>query len=291
MKPHWFLTGVVLVLAACAAGTAAPPATAPDPGGAPAVGTPAAPTAPSPIRLRPATLRYAVHRRLTIEQELAGTPPTHMSYRVFLTAAVTEPADSAGYPVTHTVDSIVPDSGSFLPPTVNFAAARGLRFSGRLAPTGQVRDIVPSDSVAAQTFAQFLGNLRDFYPRLPAGGLLPDAVWTDTVTTTERNAGAEVVVHAVHQSTAAGWDQRNGTPCLRIEVRGTFTMQGSGEQSGQPFELAGSGTRVATEFVSAEGRYLGGEARDSMSLSVSLPAQGINVPIRQLVHSTVVVVP
>ncbi|HEX9611222.1 MAG TPA: hypothetical protein VF978_04985 [Gemmatimonadales bacterium] len=245
----------------------------------------------SPILLRPVTVRYVIHRRLRVDQELAGQPPTLLSYRVFISTAIAGPSDSSGYSVVHTVDSIIPDSGSYQPPTVNFVAAKGLRFTGRLAPNGAVRDATPSDSVVAQQFSQFLGNLRDFYPRLPLSGLVPGAAWTDTITTTDRAAGGEVQVRATHQSTVTGWETRAGAQCLRIEVKGTFTLQGVGEQQGQPYELMGNGTRSAVEFVSVDGRYVEGETRDSMSLAVSLPAQGLTVPIRQVVHSSVAVLP
>jgi hypothetical protein len=277
------LVGCLVVAAACMPPRPVVPDAAPTP--------PPPPTAPTPIHLRPAAVRYVIHRRLRIEQELAGQPATLLSYRVFVAALITGPADSTGYAVLHTVDSIVPDSGSYQPPTVNFAAAKGLRFSGRLSPNGGVRDVIPSDSVTARQFSQFLGNIRDFYPRLPASGLLPGVSWTDTVTTTDRPAGGEVQIQAINHATVAGWETRGADQCLRIEVQGTFTLQGVGEQGGQPYEMTGGGTHSAVELVSVDGRYVGGETRDSMNLSVSLPAQGLTVPIRQVAHSVVTVLP
>jgi hypothetical protein len=283
------LAGFLAIIAACRAG-APYPSPIPDPTAQPTPPAPP-PSTVTPIQLQPAELRYAIHRKLRVEQELAGQPPTQMSYRVFVTARITGPLDSGGYGVAHVVDSVVPDSGTFVPPTVNFAAVRGLQFRARLTPTGTVRDAIPSDSVTAQTFSQFVGNIRDFYPRLPTTGLLPDAAWTDTVTTDDRPEGGQVQVHAIHQSTVTGWEPRAGVQCLRIQVRGTFTLQGLGERGGQPYELMGNGTRSALEFVSADGRYLGGETHDSMSLSVSLPAQGMTMPIRQVLNSTITVLP
>ena len=284
------LNGLLLALLACTPrspvvpGTPGVPAPQPDPPSA-------RPVVPNPILLRPTSARYVIHRRLRVEQELAGQPPTLLSYRVFISTAIAGPADSSGFAVIHTVDSIIPDSGSYIPPTVNFIAVKGLRMTGRLSPNGAVRDPTPSDSVVAQQFSQFLGNLRDFYPRLQPSGLVPGAAWIDTVTSTDRAAGGEVQVRATNQSTVSGWETREGAQCLRIEVQGTFTLQGVGEQQGQPYELMGNGTRAATGFVSVDGRYVGGETRDSMSLAVSLPAQGLTVPIRQVVHSSVTVLP
>jgi hypothetical protein len=236
-------------------------------------------------------VHYVVHYHRLTEQEIAGQQPTLMSYRAFIAATIAPGDDAAGHVVTHVVDSIIPDSGSFLPPTVNFAVARGLRLTGRLAPSGVVTEVTPSDSVQAKFAGQFLGSMRDFYPRLPPGGLHAGSWWTDTTTTSERNAESEVALRAVLHHTATGWADRAGRRSIRVEVEGSYTVLGTGERSGQPFELTGSGTRWAVEFLSADGRYLGGEARDSASLSVSLPAQGMTVPIRQMLRSTTTVLP
>jgi hypothetical protein len=284
------LLGMILLVSGCPR----PTRTVPGPGDPP---MPPPADAPAPradesntIRLQPGTQRYEVYRRLRVEQELAGQAPTHMSYRVFVTATIAGSPDSVEYDVVHVIDSIVADSGTFVPPTVNFEAARGISFRGRLTALGAVRDVTPSDTAAARVFAQFLGNLRDFYPRLPRAGLAPNASWIDTVTTSGRTAG-ELEVRSVLQSTVTGWETRGFTRALRIQVQGTFQMQGAGEQGGQSYELTGSGTRSAVEYVAVDGRYLGGETRDSSSHSVSLPAQGMAVLIRQVLHARVSVLP
>ncbi|MGH7569437.1 MAG: hypothetical protein ACREL9_10810 [Gemmatimonadales bacterium] len=290
--------GAVLVAAvACAAGsggsTADPaPATAPVAAPPPTSTLPPA-AAPPVIRLGPSALRYAVQRQLHIEQDLPGQVPTDLSYRVYLAATILGPADTAGYPVTFTVDSMVADSGTYVPPTINLAAARSLLFTGRLAPTGELRNVAPSDSVVARSLGQLLGSPREFFPRLPAGGLLLGSAWVDTVVTTERGSGgsAEVTVRAVNHSSAARWEDRNGVRCLRIDVTSTFTLQGAGQQGGQSYELTGEGTRAAIEFVSIDGRYLGGESLDSTRYTVKLPAQGFSVPVRQVLRAIVTVLP
>ena len=44
-------------------------------------------------------------------------------------------------------------------------------------------------------------------------------------------------------------------------------------------------------FIAADGRYLGGESRDSTSLTVHLAVQGLAVPVTQVTHTTVAVLP
>ena len=243
------------------------------------------------VRLGPSALRYVVHQKIHVEQQFQGqTQMIDRGIRLFVAATIAGPADSVGYPVTFTVDSIVPDSGSVIPPTVNLTAARRLTYTGRLTPSGEFRQMATSDSTVAQAFAQIIGAFRNFYPRLPPGGLALGVEWTDTTSTSDR-AGVDVTIKAVGRSRAAAWEQRNGTRCLRLEVSSAYTVAGAGEQGGQPLEVSGSGTRTGVQFVAIDGRYLGGEVHDSSAIVVGLPVQGMTVPVRQVSHSTITVLP
>ncbi|HYT82357.1 MAG TPA: hypothetical protein VEK86_02820 [Gemmatimonadales bacterium] len=263
------------------------------PAGAPVPGQPPAAARPTDVvRLGPSALRYVLHQQIHAEQEFQGQTQTiDRGIRLFASATITGPADTVGYPLTFTIDSMVPDSGTSLPPTVNLAAARGLRYTGRLAPTGEFRGVVPSDSARAQAFAQFAGGfVRTFYPRLPARGLTLGAEWTDTVTSTDRTL-VEVTSRSVQHARAVAWEDRSGARCLRLEVSATYTVAGAGEQGGQPLEVAGNGARSTIQFVAADGRYVGGEFRDSSAIVVTLPIQRMTVPVRQVSRYTVAVLP
>ena len=289
-----FTAATICSVSACAPRTpaAAPPGvvTLPAP-------IPVAPTAPLPrsggdvVRLGPSALRYAVHHQIHVEQQFPGqTQTVDRGLRVFLSATIVGPADTAGYPVTFTVDSIVPDSGTATPPGLNLASARGLRYIGHLTPAGEFKQTSTSDSTMAQAFTQFIGAFRNFYPRMPPGGLTLSAEWTDTSATNDR-VGIDVNIKAIAHSRATTWEQRNGTKCLRLESSSTYSVVGSGEQMGQPLEVSGTGTRTGVQFVAIDGRYLGGEAHDSSSLVVGLPMQGMTVPVRQISNSTITVLP
>lgn len=287
------LIAAASLAATTACASAATPGPTPQP--TPPVAQPAAPPAPpaelAPIRLGPSALRYVVHQQIHVEQEFQGQTQTiDRGIRTFLAATIAGPADSAGYPVTFTIDSIVPDSGAVLPPTVNLAAARGLTYGGRLTPAGEFRQGASSDSTLAQTFAQVVGTFRNFYPRLPPGGLALGAEWTDTVSMSDR-AGVDVTIRSINHSRAAAWEQRSGTRCLRLEVSSAYTVVGAGEQGGQPLEISGTGARTAVQFLAVDGRYIGGEVHDSSSILVGLPLQGMTVPVRQISNSTIAVLP
>jgi hypothetical protein len=91
----------------------------------------------------------------------------------------------------------------------------------------------------------------------------------------------------VNRRAAKTWEDRGGIRALRLEGSASYQFNGSGEQGGAPFTIAGSGTGTGLQFLSSEGRYLGGESRDSTTLTIELPLQGISIPRRQIARTTV----
>lgn len=284
------LVGAGLLALGCAPKNPAP--TTPTPATPPAAPPPAPPPAgPAVVRLGPSAIRYVAHQLIHIEQEFQGMrQPLDFGLRIFFSVTITGPADSVGYMTRVTVDSVVPDSGTTAPMGINLAVAKGLAFTGRLTPTGEFRNPVASDSIVAQTLAPIVGSFKNIFPRTPAAGLTLGAMWTDTVTTSDRAAG-NVTVTSINRSHAAAWEDRNGVRCLRLDVTSTFTIKGAGEQSGQPFQVAGSGTRNGVDYIAVDGRYMGGEASDSTTMTITLPVQGMTIPRTQSSRSTVTVLP
>lgn len=287
------LLAASMVVIAC--GPKSPAPATPTPVTPPPVAAP--PPVPPPaqaLRLGPSALRYVMHQIIHIEQEFQGMrQPLDYGLRIYFKVTITGPADSAGYPTTVTIDSIAPDSGTTAPMGINLGAARGLSFAGRLAPTGEFRNQVASDTSAAQALSPVVGSFKNFFPRLPAPpapGLTLGATWTDTVTTSDRAAGT-VTVTNISRSHAAAWEDRNGTRAMRLEVASTFTIKGGGEQARQPFEVAGSGVRSGVDYIAVDGRYIGGESRDSTSMTITLPVQSMTIPRTQVSRTTVTVLP
>jgi len=288
---------VLLVAAACTALSCTPkyPSSGPTP-----VNPPGAPPAPPPLpapppatqglRLGPSVLHYLAHQTLHAEQELQGqTQVIVRGTRLFFTAIIVGPADSLGYRLTFTIDSIALDSGTTVPPTVDLSAARGLVYDGRLTPAGVSRLTLVSDSARAAPFVQLLGLLQTFYPRLPAAGVTTGTEWTDTTTSDDR-----VVIDVKRLSTnhaRATWEDRAGVRALRLEVTSTYSVAGSGSQLNQPVEVTGSGTGTAHHFIGADGRYLGGEASDSSTITVKFPYQSAVIPATRILRSTTILLP
>jgi len=244
------------------------------------------------VRYGPGAQRYLVHRQLHIQQTLGEQVQAQtLGARIFVTMAITGPADSVGYPTTFSVDSIVADSGTPAPVADNIVKVRKLVFAGRVARRGEFVNAVPSDSALAQSVAQLLGNFRDFLPRLPADGVKPGATWTDTVETTQKAGDATSSRRTNMHASASTWEDRAGVSGLRVETSQTYHVTGSGKNAGQPYELSGEGTATGTAFLTADGRYLAGEVRDSTALTVRLPVQGVSVPVVQVAHTAVSALP
>ena len=290
----WRWMAAVLLVASCGRG----------PGGAvegvaPAPATPAAAgkteqkRPPSGVvRYGPSAMRYIVYRRLRIEQTFGGQPQRQdLGARVFVGVVITGPADGTGYPATFTVDSVLSDSGTPQPIADNMSKVRALILAGRVAPRGDFQGSTPSDSMSAQNIVQLVGNFRDFLPRIPPQGARVGTAWSDTMSVTQRSGGGVVTRRVTVHSTAAAWEEHAGTRSLRIESNTTYSLAGSGENGGQSFEVGGTGTTTARTFIAEDGRFLGGESQDSTSLTISLPAQGLAIPVTQVLRSTVLVQP
>jgi hypothetical protein len=138
---------------------------------------------------------------------------------------------------------------------------------------------------------QVLGNFRDFLPRLPADGIKPGAAWTDTVETTQKGSDAEGSRRTIIHASATRSGDQAGVPTLRVESSQSYSVSGSGKNAGQPYELAGSGSASGTALITADGRYMGGETRDSTTLTIRLPVQGVTVPVVQVTRTTIAVLP
>lgn len=264
----------------------------------PAPSNPAAPPPPPPpppatqvVRLGPSALRYAMHQVIHVEQELP-TGPQVLDYglRIFFAVTISGPADSIGYPTTITIDSVAPDSGTTIPMGINLSAAKALSYRGRLSSRGEFRDPVPSDSAVSQAVSPIVGSFRNFFPRLPAGGVTLGATWTDT-TTDQQAAVGNITITSVNRSRAAVWEERNAARALKLEVTSDFTIRGSGQQMGQSFDVNGSGARNGVDYIAIDGRYLGSEARDSTNLTIVLPVQSLTIPRKQSSRTTVTVLP
>jgi len=299
MIRRYLVVPILLSAAACGGHTAAagagatPTPVASAPAGAPAASAPA-------LHLTPATTRFLIRQEVHIQQEFAGLPPSiDIRYGLYLTAAITAAAGAApidsGLATTFTIDSIVVDSASQLPPQINLAAARGYRVTGRLLPNGEFIS-GPCDTRDSSTagVVNLLPRFRNFFPRLPAGGVHPAMTWNDSTEVTDNPTcagGSTITTHSSNRRSATTWEDRSGSRALRLETNASYRFNGSGQQGGGPFTVDGTGAGAGVQYLGSDGRYLGGELRDSTTLTIELPVQGISIPRRQLSHTTITALP
>jgi hypothetical protein len=288
---------VLCALVACSA--PAMPTTVPPPlrtpGGDSVILVPPPPPAGPPtgkLRFGPAAARYVVRQHVRMEHNRADMPPvTQLGWRTYVAGTITGPADSTGYPASFTIDSIVPDSGVMLPPWMDVATARGLRFFGYLSPTGEFVQGRASDSAASEKLAKLIGRFRQFYPRIPRDGVAPGDSWTDTLTLVDSAGGSTTVRESVRRVSAHGWEDTPAGRALRLDVSEQYKYAESGAGGGQAIQAQGTGVAASVERIGASGRYLGTVSLDSAQLVITLPAQGITIPRRQITTITVTVLP
>lgn len=291
MTPRLPWISAVLLAAACGGGS---PRVGTTPSPAPAAPPGVAPVHSPTVQFAPSTTHFLIRQDLHILQDYAGLPPTiDLRFGLFLTAAIGAPADS-GLPATFTIDSIVVDSATRLPPQINLAAARGYRITGRLLPTGEFISGPCDSSAAASGISSLLPRFRSFFPRLPAGGVRPAMTWSDSTDVTDNpqcSAGSTMTTHSANQRTAMAWEDHAGIRALRLESTSNYHFNGSGEQGGNQLTIDGSGAGTGVQYLSSDGRYLGGEQRDSATLKIDVPGQGITIPRRQFSHQVITALP
>ena len=268
-----------------AAGAGSPPAPVASSAPAPARG-------PAPLKYSPGVTRYLIAQRHHIDNTLpTGDQVQEIGLKTYVTTVIAGPADARGYAFSLTVDSILSDSGTLLPPNIDLQAARGLRYDAHLSPSGQLINAQPSDPAVAKTLSQLLGGFRTFYPRLPVAGINPGSAWSDSSETTDTTGSGIVRDRAVTRYVTGDWESPSGVRQLGIQVTEDFTVSGSGQAQGTTFALSGTGTRAGRMLVSAVGRFLGGSTTDSAGMVITFDPQGMAIPRHQVSHTTITVLP
>ena len=286
---RWASTVLPLAATLACGGSIAPSSTA---GGPPVpAATPSIPQS-APLRYSPGVTRYLITQRHHVDQQLpTGDQVQEIGLRTFVTAIILGPADARGYSISLTIDSILADSATVLPPTVDLPSARGLRYDARLSPSGRLIDPRPSDASVAKNLAQLFGGFRTFYPKLPSAGVAPGVTWSDSTEATDTTGAAVVVDRSVSRYTTGDWESPSGVRQLGIQVSGDFTVSGSGAAGGATFALSGTGTHAGRLQFSAAGRFLGGSTTDSAGIVITFDPQGMAIPRHQVSHTTIAVLP
>lgn len=274
--PRFFPLHVILPLAA-ASGCAR---------GVPSGSTPAEVQPPSPVRLAPDTARYRVASHLTVEQQLGNQPQVNRLALIYLVRVALAPGAYPGeLKAEITVDSVIRYEGMGAADR-GANQVRGLRFSGTLLPTGELRDLSGADSTHP-LFGEIARDIKEFFPRLPPSGLASRISWTDTTEQQITSGGVPLAIHSVAEHLVGEPTQGAEGRFLPINTLTRYTFSGTGRQGGQEFSVEGSGRRHTVEYVSLDGRYRGLVAADTSDFTITVLAAGLSIPGRQLRADTV----
>jgi hypothetical protein len=270
------LGATALAISACASsatGGAPPGAPAPAPGAeAPAPATPSRPTGKAVALKPPAFTRYRLERSDTLELQLPDSSTQMQSYRWSAWIDSRASAETAGYHLVLTLDSLeVAVSGvPLLQPALD--SARGTRWTAHLAADGKLSSIETDrqSSVARQ----FQAMLRYLYPPVPGGEVRSGTTWTDSATVPTRAQNFDVQEMGRTDYAVSGPAVHGEETVLVIGGNGIFTRTGTGSQYDQPMQYQASGQRRLTFYLATEGTPAGAEGIESSQVTVTVPAVG-----------------
>lgn len=246
------------------------------------------PVAAGPVTFAPGAARYRRASYLQVQQQVGGqTQQIEEVLVYFVSATLARQGDRLT--VSLLVDS-VPRYQSDGPAAGLAERARGARFTGELAPSGEISGLSGGDSTN-KLLQQLAEELPHFYPRIPAIGAEPNARWTDTTETSSKTGGLPLTTIAVshHQAEAPADSGAEGT--LPIRTLTTYSFSGSGAQGGQVYSVQGEGRRHTVERLTLGGRFLGMVAADTSSYTISLRGLDVSIPGRQTRADTLSLIP
>lgn len=281
--PSLALAGSML-LGSCAGGTSVsenPTVPAPLPG------EPAPPPPPPGGRGTAVTFRaiqgapYLVERHdsLTLQYEGGASQDQFRDRTAFVRLTLAGAGVPGSYRVTIVLDSLLAwENGVPVPPD-SAAAARGTQWNATLTPTGELQDLRANrQSTLGDELAT---TLRLLLPRIPQGGVRQGMEWGDTVRyelVADAFPGIETAVMEYRAKESEG---STGRKAIALESEGSYTRSGTRLQGEQGLEMTASGKRKATHLIALEGQLLSASGSDEGEMTISVPAVGQTVPVRQ----------
>jgi hypothetical protein len=184
------------------------------------------------------------------------------------------------------IDSMKGDSATPIPLEV-MDSVRGGEFRAFLDRSGKPSPLTPTGTSPAASQVQ--GLLSDFFPWVRAGFKVGEA-WADTAVQTTGAGSDTVTVRRVTNYRAAASEMRGKVKAMRINTDHTSAVAGSQPTPQGPAKIEGSGRGSGAYYVSADGRYLGGEWQlsNSLNLSGSFTPQPVPVTVTQTTKVTAV---
>jgi hypothetical protein len=280
LKAAWFALAAGVSLAGCASTTSStgePGAPTPEPGKP-------APNVPAPTRggivyapVRDAAYALERHDSLTIQLPGGATQQQLIDRTAFL--HVTLAPDTAGYLATIVLDSLQAAVGGVPAVPDSVLPARGTRWTASLSPDGRLSALKADRST---TIGDQIGsNLRCLFPSLPSGGVTAGMAWTDTTEVPIRADAFDATERSLTSYHASESDDPRARKAVKLESTGTYQRTGKGTQYDQQLEMTASGNRRAVHYLNSDGTLASARGSDAGDLTITIPAVGQTVPVKQ----------
>ena len=227
---------------------------------------------------RPGVASYlSSSRRLVERGTTSQAPGDSIVLRYRLTTVVTE-ADAA-LSVSFVIDTVLTATArNILQHEID--QATGAVYTARISPTGHLEGLELADH-ASPLLQELAARSSDFFPALPADGLLPTVTWVDTAEVQRDQGGAWLTIRSLTTYRSGEWNARDGGMVLPVDWERTYHVEGTGNQFGQRFTLRGEGTASGRSLFASDGRYLGYVGQDDLAAELSLETLGTVTPVRQ----------
>jgi hypothetical protein len=231
----------------------------------------------------PGASQYRVQSTTKIVQELNGqSNQGEVNTRHVLTLDIGRKAKDT-LALTYTWDSASVSTSPGIP-APDLSRIGGTKAAGFASATGKMYSFRPG------TAAEGMPDMAEFELFLPVVAAANKKVgdsWVDTLTVKGNRGGIDVNTTLIVTSKLAGDTTYAGEKSWRIQRNLVFTLSGAGEQQGTALVIEGTGTGERTDYITSKGTYLGSALIQTSKSVVSLPANGMTIPMTTTVTSTV----
>ena len=245
---------------------------------------PAAEAQSASFSYAPGAHQYRVQSTTKVRQEVNGaTSEGELTTRHVLTVAIARKAKDT-LAIGYTWDSAtVTTTGGI--PAPDFSKVGGTKAGGLSSSTGKMYSFDPGK--AAADGMPDMEEFEMFLPMVTPANKKAGESWVDTLTIVGNRGGIDVNTTIIVKSTFAGDTNYAGEKSWRIQRNLAFTVAGAGAQEGMALVIEGRGTGERTDYITSKGVYLGSALTQSSKSTISLPANGMKIPMTTTVTSKV----
>lgn len=269
-----------LAVAGCSSATtraAEPGAPTPEPG---STETPPGVPEPTGVIYRPMRNgAYTLVRHDSLSLQLPGGASQQQLIDRTAYLGVSLVPDTGGYQVAIVLDSLQASAGGVPAALDSLIPAWGTRWTGTLSANGELSALTADRSTTLGD--QVAGTLRSLFPALPPGGVRAGMQWQDTTDVPIRADAFDAAERAITSYRAVESDDPRVKKAIKLESNGSYERTGKGMQFDQQLEMSAAGRRTAVHYLAEDGFVLSGRGNDAGNMTITVPAVGQTVPVKQ----------